>query len=320
MKKTLQLDKIRLDGNTQPRDELDEFLITEYQEAYAREAEMPPLQVMFDGASYWLWDGFHRRWAAERAGLEKLPCIVTEGTQQDAQWASYGANATHGLRRLNEDKQKAVRAALKHPFGVKLSDSQIAEHCGVSHPFVGKVRKELVSLETVTSQTTRTGRDGRTINTAKIGKSKSAPKETHLEEITSTVNETRSNATDSNTSTPTPPKPTPKPKPKKPPKRLKLEDFKSSIGTVYAVVMHVSRKNNVLLERLVLLTNDEGQATKAADYLMQYFHLARDDWFDGNMLTDDQLLSVMVYQYKNGTEYHFYYRVDWSDVTEGTES
>ncbi len=50
-----------------------------------------------------------------------------------------------------------------------LSDSQIAEHVGVSQPFVGKLRKELEAdgqLETVSS---RTGKDGRTTNTANIG-------------------------------------------------------------------------------------------------------------------------------------------------------
>jgi len=171
-KRTLPLSKIRLDGNTQPRVELDEFLINEYKEAYQNKAEMPPLEVKFDGASYWLWDGFHRRWGADRAGLEKLPCNVTNGTQQDAQWASYGANVTHGLRRSNPDKAKAVKAALRHPNGPKMSDSQIAEHVGVSMPTVSKYRAELETTSNILKSDSRTGRDGRTINTANIGKSK----------------------------------------------------------------------------------------------------------------------------------------------------
>ena len=67
---------------------------------------------------------------------------------------------------LRSEGTTMVKAALVHPNGVKMSDSQIAEHVGVSHPFVGKIRKQLAadgSLETVTS---RTGRDGRTTNTA----------------------------------------------------------------------------------------------------------------------------------------------------------
>lgn len=172
-KRILKLSQIRLDGNTQPRVELDEGLIVEYKEAYQSKAEMPPLEVMFDGASYWLWDGFHRRWGAERAGLEKLPCNVTNGTREDAQWASYGANKSHGLRRFNCDKQKAVKAALRHPNGPKMSDRQIAEHCGVGSTMVLKYRSELTATAQIEQSPQRTGRDGRTINTANIGKPRS---------------------------------------------------------------------------------------------------------------------------------------------------
>jgi len=169
-KRTLQISKIRLDGNTQPRVELDEWLIAEYKEAYQAGVTMPPLEVMFDGASYWLWDGFHRRWGAERAGLDKLPCNVTNGTREDAQWASYGTNVTHGLRRTNADKAKAVQSALKHPIGSTKSDNQIAEHCGVSNRMVAKYREELASAMKLSQVTTRTGKDGKAYDTANIGK------------------------------------------------------------------------------------------------------------------------------------------------------
>ena len=174
-KRVLQLSKIRLDGNTQPRVELEESLIAEYKEAYLAKAPMPPLEVMFDGASYWLWDGFHRRWGADRAGLEKLPCNVTNGTREDAQWASYGANKSHGLRRRNADKEKAVKAALRHPKGPGTSNYDLAEHCGVDEKTVRKYRDELVSTTEIPQSTTRTGKDGRTINTTNIGSKSRKP-------------------------------------------------------------------------------------------------------------------------------------------------
>jgi hypothetical protein len=176
-KRTLHLSKIRLDGNTQPRVELEESLISEYEEAYKTGIQMPPLEVMFDGASYWLWDGFHRRWGADRAGLDKLPCNVTNGTREDAQWASYGANVTHGLRRSNGDKAKAVKAALRHPKGPGTTDSKLAEHCGVSMPTVSKYRAELESASKILKVTTREGKDGKTYDTTNIGKTKPKPAE-----------------------------------------------------------------------------------------------------------------------------------------------
>lgn len=62
-------------------------------------------------------------------------------------------------------------AALKHPNGAKKSDHQIAGHVGVSQPMVTKYRQQLSATNKDYQSANRTGRDGRTINTANIGKS-----------------------------------------------------------------------------------------------------------------------------------------------------
>lgn len=84
-----------------------------------------------------------------------------------------GVNQAHGLRRTNDDKRKAVMAALRHPKGAKMSDTQIAEHVGVDVKTVGKYRSELESSMEIPEITTRTvTRGGKTYeqNTANIGK------------------------------------------------------------------------------------------------------------------------------------------------------
>jgi hypothetical protein len=81
---------------------------------------------------------------------------------------SVGANAHHGLRRTNADKRRAVEMLLRDEEWRGWSDREIARRCAVTHPFVGKIRDEL-SLVTITSEI-RHGADGRTINTANIGK------------------------------------------------------------------------------------------------------------------------------------------------------
>ncbi len=169
--KTLPLNKLRLDGDTQSRLSLDEDVIKEYAGLMANGQEFPPLLVVFDGADYWLVDGFHRRWAAIKSKIEKLKCLVVEGTREDARWLSYGVNKDHGLQRTNEDKKKAVIAALKHPNGAKKSDRQIAEHVGVGNNMVSRYRSQMQSDCAISTVEERTGRDGRTINTANIGKS-----------------------------------------------------------------------------------------------------------------------------------------------------
>ncbi len=47
-----------------------------------------------------------------------------------------GANKTHGLRRTNQDKQRAIEAALAHPLAESKTDGEIADHCGVSRQTV----------------------------------------------------------------------------------------------------------------------------------------------------------------------------------------
>ncbi|MCC6861666.1 MAG: hypothetical protein IT158_24060 [Bryobacterales bacterium] len=59
---------------------------------------------------------------------------------------------------------------MAHPKGAVLSDSQIAKHVGVSQHCVSDWRKKLEPTQKVSKSPLRTGRDGRTINTANIGR------------------------------------------------------------------------------------------------------------------------------------------------------
>ncbi len=63
-----------------------------------------------------------------------------------------------------------------HPNGAKMSDRAIAEHVGVDEKTVRKYRGELESTAETPQCHARTGRDGRTTNTARIGSLPSAKK------------------------------------------------------------------------------------------------------------------------------------------------
>ncbi len=164
----IPITNIRLDGGTQPRAALDFGAIEDYAEAMGAGITFPPVTVFYDGTDYWLADGFHRVKASYAAGQDTVACEVHQGTLNDAQWFSFSANRTNGLRRTNDDKQRAVRAALQHPNGVQLSNSQIATHVGVTEGTIRNWRQKLTSQITKSPQ--RKGRDGRSINVAKIGK------------------------------------------------------------------------------------------------------------------------------------------------------
>lgn len=157
---SLNISHIRRDGGTQPRATLDADTIRNYAEAYSRGEELPPVDVFYDGSNYWLADGFHRTQGAEDAGHDEIDADVRQGTQRDAILYSVQANAIHGLPRNAEDKRRAVMRLLEDDEWSLWSDRKIAEATRTSHPFVGKLRKEVfgddISAERVVE------RDGQT--------------------------------------------------------------------------------------------------------------------------------------------------------------
>lgn len=167
----LLISNIRRDGGTQPRQGMDEDAVNDYTAALQRGEDLPAVEVIFDGEQHWLWDGFHRTEAHQRAQRAEINATVRRGTVEDAKWLSCGANRTHGLRRTSADKRRAVEAALRHPKGAALSDRQIAEHCGVDHKTVSAIRSSLHVTGEIPQSNERTGRDGRTINTQSISQS-----------------------------------------------------------------------------------------------------------------------------------------------------
>ena len=179
----IQLSKIRIDGGTQPRAEIDQATVAEYAEAYKSCANLPPITLFYDGAEYWLADGFHRYHGARMAGLNAVYEEITPGTRRDAILFSLSANSKHGLKRSNADKRKAVKTLLDDPEWSTWSNEKIAATCAVSPHTVADVKKshsanaELESknphsanaeLESV-AYTTKHGTTA-TMRTANIGK------------------------------------------------------------------------------------------------------------------------------------------------------
>ncbi|HEU0141970.1 MAG TPA: ParB N-terminal domain-containing protein, partial [Bryobacteraceae bacterium] len=175
MSTLLPLDQIRTDGGTQPRAVIDFETVDDYMDAMSEGVKFPAVDVFFDGTNYWLADGFHRVKAADQAGLDTIVCNVHQGTQDDAQWYSFGANKANGLRRTNDDKQRAVKAALLHPKSKEFSDRKIARHVGVHFNTVSGYRKQSTITKCDSQATLRQGRDGRAIDVSKIGKRRTKP-------------------------------------------------------------------------------------------------------------------------------------------------
>lgn len=174
----IELSKITADQSAQPRSNIEVGRVTEYTDDMDRGDKFPPLVVFQEGARYWLADGFHRYYAATNAGLKSVDCSVSPGTLRDAVLYSCGANASHGMRRTNDDKRRAVSRLLLDAEWARWSNEEIARRCCVDPKTVGSIRKELanVTLEIQSEDRTFTTKHGTTatMDTAAIGH-RSAP-------------------------------------------------------------------------------------------------------------------------------------------------
>jgi len=139
----ISLSKIVTNAGTQSRAKIDENVIAEYADKMKDGEVFPPVVVFHDGLEYYLADGFHRFFAAKKCGSPGILCEVKQGTLRDAILHSFGANHSHGLPRTALDKRKCVTAMLQDIEWQDWSDREIARQCGVSHPFVSALRKEL---------------------------------------------------------------------------------------------------------------------------------------------------------------------------------
>jgi len=155
---SIPLDQIRMDGGTQARAGLDNQTLAEYAESWLTLShrqngflEMPLIIVYHDGESYWLADGFHRVVAYRQfldggsasASPRAIRAEVRMGTKRDAVLYACGANATHGLKRTQADKRRAIETLLGDEEWKQWSDSEIARRCNVTHPTVAAVRRDL---------------------------------------------------------------------------------------------------------------------------------------------------------------------------------
>ncbi|MEM6852837.1 MAG: ParB N-terminal domain-containing protein [Planctomycetota bacterium] len=129
---------------TQARDQLNQDAVNDYAAAAKSGAVLPAVEVYFDGSAYYLVDGFHRYFAAEKNNAKSMRCEVVNGSLHDARLRACQVNAGHGLRRSNADKRRAVNMLLDElaEQEKEWTEKDIAAHCAVDATTVTRVRSE----------------------------------------------------------------------------------------------------------------------------------------------------------------------------------
>lgn len=139
--RTYGVDAVVLDARLQGRVAVSADVVAAYGDALVAGDVLPPVQVVVVDGQPLVVDGWHRVLAHRQQKLPVVQAVVTEGTWRDALLAAVGANARHGLQRSREDKHRAVRLLLVDPELGGASTRELGRAAGVSHAFVGLVRK-----------------------------------------------------------------------------------------------------------------------------------------------------------------------------------
>jgi len=139
----IRIADVHIDDEIHPRHVVNSALVAEYSEAMQKGADFPPITVFLDNKSYFLADGRHRIEASKLIGRNSIDAEILRGTKRDAILFAVGANATHGIRRTNADKRKAVNILLADKEWRKWSLNRIAQQCNVSDGLVKTVWKDL---------------------------------------------------------------------------------------------------------------------------------------------------------------------------------
>ena len=145
MKKELPLKDIRTDGKTQHRP-VDDKVVARYAAMMKDGFVFPPVEIITDGKSNYLADGFHRYFAAIKLGKKYIEANVVNGAQRDAIFLSFSVNKKNAFPRQPGTAKGIVEKILKDKEWSKMSQSDIARHVGCTHQFVSKTQAEFEKL------------------------------------------------------------------------------------------------------------------------------------------------------------------------------
>jgi len=140
IRESVPVDRILIEGTQTWRESIRSDVVDEYAKVFS---DLPPIRAYFDGMNYWLSDGFHRLEAAKKLDIKYIQADVFQGDQRAAIMEAVGVNETHGLRRSNEDRRRAVRILLDDEEWRGWANTAIARQCRVSEYFVRTVKIEI---------------------------------------------------------------------------------------------------------------------------------------------------------------------------------
>lgn len=142
----VNIDCLEMHKQTQSRQSINPKLVEEYVEAMKAGNDFPPIEIVSDGTTAWVVDGWHRLLASQQMKADCVRANISIGNMNDAIWAAASANRLHGQRRSNSDKARAVMLALEAKPNAPVKE--VAAHCGVS----GEMIRQYIAAQQATEE------------------------------------------------------------------------------------------------------------------------------------------------------------------------
>lgn len=144
--KQVGIGEVVFDPELLPRGRREE-VIEDYTDKIRR-YDFPPIKAVFDGKTYWGYDGLQTYSAHSDLGDEVVRVEFVKGTRADVAWLAAGSNRLHGMPLSSAEKRRAVELCRKSELGKKKSQPEVADHVGCSISLVASVDSALKKQET----------------------------------------------------------------------------------------------------------------------------------------------------------------------------
>jgi len=142
MKKQLPLKDIRIDGKTQHR-KVDDEVVLRYTALMKDGVKFPPIEIIYDGKNYFMWDGFHRYFSHLKLNKKYIEANIEKGTQRDAIYLSFSANKDNAFPRQPGTAKEIIEKILKDKEWSKISPREIANHVGCTERYVFQIQSAI---------------------------------------------------------------------------------------------------------------------------------------------------------------------------------